>query len=248
MENTLGVGGIFRRRITGYVRLVLSGQFARHPIAFGAGAARASVSDVKGEISAVDIPIFSEAGAKHVYVVVSRSRSLLSGAIIAVTGDGYTHAALALDRELEYMYSFGRRNISNPFVGCFKRERLSDRFYTRHKSLPGAVLELPLSQAQHRGIVDDIREFAGGGHGYNIRGMMTAMFARREPARDDKFFCSEFVYHVLRKNGVCDLGVPRSAVRPQHLLALDAERIFDGDLLLYPRETARAGEPLPSLT
>ena len=198
-----------------------------------------------------DMPIIKESTAKFLYVVISRSKSVLSGAIIAVTGDMYTHAALALDKELEFMYSFGRRKISNPFVGCFKRERLTDRFYTRHTSLPGVVLEIPVSQAQYAGVVSVLQDFLqnGDSYGYNIWGMMTAMFKYKESGRNKKFFCSEFVYYVLNTNGICDLGRPRSSVRPQHLLMLDAMPIFEGNLLKYPHySNERAAVPLPLLT
>ena len=185
------------------------------------------------------MPGFGGNTPKFVYVVLSRSKSALSGAIIALTGDLYTHSALALDKELEFMYSFGRRKPGNPFVGCFKQEKLDDSFYTRHKRLPGAVLEIAVSQRQYRDIAGEIGTFLADGErfGYNIWGMLTAGFRRREACRDRKFFCSEFVYHLLRKNGVCDLGMPRSSVRPQHLLAIDAPVIFEGNLLEYPHQS-----------
>ena len=197
------------------------------------------------------IPSNLKNSPKSVYVVISRSKSVLSGAIMALTGDRYTHAALALDKELEFMYSFGRRRISNPFVGCFKRERLDDRFYTRHTRLPGVVFEIPVGQKQFQGVLDDIKVFLDDkdSYGFNVWGMITANFRKKETERGKKFFCSEFVYYVLRKNGLCDLGMPRSAVRPQHLLMIDYPAIFEGDLLRYPYqnpETVQA--PLPMWT
>ncbi|MCL1853841.1 MAG: hypothetical protein FWF88_12605 [Peptococcaceae bacterium] len=174
---------------------------------------------------------------KSVYIVLSRSRSFLSGAIHMIKSDRYTHAAIALDAELEYMFSFGRRRAWNPFVGCFKRERLDGDFYAKHRELPGVILEVPVDDEQYAGIASDIWRFLLDGHsyGFNVFGMMRASLGHERKALDKKFFCSEFVYYILHKNGVCDLGKSRTVVRPQNLLAVAAERIFEGDLLAYTR-------------
>ncbi|MCL1791375.1 MAG: hypothetical protein FWG40_08545 [Peptococcaceae bacterium] len=172
---------------------------------------------------------------KAVYVVLLRSKSFLSGAIRLIKSDRYTHAAIALDAELQYMFSFGRRRAWNPFVGCFKRERLDSAFYIKHRQLPGVVLRIPLDEEQYAGIASDIWRFLLDGHsyGFNVFGMIRASLGHEWKAFDKKFFCSEFVYYILHKNGVCDLGQSRTVVRPQMLLTVAAEKIYEGDLLKY---------------
>lgn len=66
---------------------------------------------------------------EYLYVVLARSNTILSRLIHVIKEDEYTHAALSLDRDLEYMFSFGRRSANNPFIGCFKRERLDEGLY-----------------------------------------------------------------------------------------------------------------------
>ena len=176
--------------------------------------------------------------AKSIYIVLSRSKSIASSAIFAFTRDAYTHAALALDKELKYMFSFGRRNPRNPFVGCFKHERFDDAFYNRHSALPGMVLEISVSPEQHRGIVAEVLDFVHNEHvyRYNYRGLLTTTFKHEGASREHKFFCSEFVYHILHKNGVCDLAIPRTIVRPLHFLEINATKIFEGNLFEYKRD------------
>ena len=174
---------------------------------------------------------------KTVYVVLSRSRSILSCGISAIMGDRFTHSALALDIKLEYMFSFGRRRPFNPFIGCFKRECLDKDFYAKQRILPGIILAVPVSEEQYAGITSDIWQFLLNGHTYtyNVWGMFKVALGLNQKTYEKKFFCSEFVYHILQKNGVCDFGLSRAVIRPQNLMNIPepANKIFEGNLLDY---------------
>jgi hypothetical protein len=179
---------------------------------------------------------------RYVYVVLSRSPTILSRAIRIFKRDEYTHAALSLDRELQYMFSFGRRRPSNPFIGCYKRENLGDGFYRACGRLPGAVIEVPVSPAQYSDVCVQIQDFLLNSHcyDYNYAGLIGNLAGM--PCRsENRFFCSEFVYHVLHKSGICDFGIPRNLVRPQDLSGLDGAVIYKGDLKEYAPAKGRSG-------
>jgi hypothetical protein len=193
-------------------------------------------------------PRTAPADDPHVYVVLLRSRTVLSRTIALATRDEFTHAALALDPALELMFSFGRRRPANPFVGCFRRERLDDPLYRGMPALPGVVLAVPVTSAQHEAVRARIGEFLLDSHtySYNASGLVTALLGRGS-AVSDRFFCSEFVYHVLHGAGVADLGVDRWHVRPQSLLELPADVVFRGDLKRYAAPSGRAPALSPDL-
>lgn len=48
---------------------------------------------------------------KHIYIVLTRTNTLISRIIRLFMNDEYTHAAIALDKELNNMYSFGRKYV-----------------------------------------------------------------------------------------------------------------------------------------
>jgi hypothetical protein len=155
------------------------------------------------------------------------------------TGDQYTHSALALDEGLEYMFSFGRRRARNPFIGCFKHESLDDDLYSGYSFLPGAVIQLPVSPEQYLGVTTQLWNFLLDGHtfSYNVYGLIGNMVGKGKE-RPARFFCSEFVYHILYESGVCDVRRPRYMVRPQDLMGLGLTElggtlIFEGDLKTY---------------
>ena len=56
---------------------------------------------------------------KQLYIVISQTGTLLSRILKQITGAEYNHASISLSRDLERMYSFGRRNPYNPFWGGF---------------------------------------------------------------------------------------------------------------------------------
>lgn len=185
---------------------------------------------------------------KNLYVVLSRSATALSRIIHTIKGDEYTHAALALDVRLEYMFSFGRRRAYNPFVGCFKRERLGDALSNPGAKLPGAIIEMSVSPVQYKRVTELIEGFLLNGHlyGYNYLGLAWNLWGQSRPA-DARFFCSEFVYHVLNDSGICDLGKPRGLVCPQDLTRVRGRVIFKGDLKEYDYRPERTDPAAPGI-
>lgn len=179
--------------------------------------------------------------SKKIYIVLTRSTTVLSRLIHYLKGAEYTHAALAFDKELNYMFSFGRRRPGNPFVGCFKRERLDEGIYKNAPALPGVIIEIPVSYAQYGNISGQIETFLLNSHlySYNYLGLAGNLFNRIH-LDSRQFFCSEFVYHVLHRGGVCDLKMPRGRVHPQDLMKLGGEIIFKGNLKEYRRQSNSA--------
>jgi hypothetical protein len=172
-----------------------------------------------------------------VFIVLTRSPTILSRLIHRVTRDKYTHAALALDENLEYMFSFGRRRVSNPFIGCFKRESLNDEIYGACTELPGVIAEIPVTPVQYATIRGMVESFLLNHHNYSYNTLGLIRNLIRLPAENStRFFCSEFVYYVLRESGVCDFGEISGSVRPEMLLKINGRIAFEGDLTLFRKE------------
>ncbi len=167
----------------------------------------------------------------YLYIVLTRTNSIVSHLIHLVTHDQYTHAALALDRDLQEMYSFGRKYTYYPFIGRFKHERLEEGLYRRSKKLPGIVLELEVTEDQYRQARSLIQQFIAnrGRYKYNCRGLVYGLL-NKPTKRDDRFLCSQFVYHVLHASGIVDFGVPANLVKPVDFLKLPVRVVYQGDL------------------
>jgi len=167
----------------------------------------------------------------HLYVVLTRTNTVISRLIKLFTNDEYTHAAIALDRELNSMYSFGRKYSYNPFIGRFKRECVDKGIYRLQKEVPCIILEVDVSKQQYEKAQSLVSQFISNSHlyKYNYKGLLYNLF-KVETYEDNRFLCSEFVYYVLKKSGIVDFNISRSLVRPQNLLALESNIIFKGNL------------------
>ena len=59
---------------------------------------------------------------KRIYIILTYSGTVLSRIVKAYTGAEYSHVSIGLDENLTKMYSFGRLNPYNPFIGGFVHE------------------------------------------------------------------------------------------------------------------------------
>ena len=59
---------------------------------------------------------------RYVYIVISQTGTILSRIIKFLTRKEYNHASISLKDDLSVMYSFGRKNPYNPFLGRFVEE------------------------------------------------------------------------------------------------------------------------------
>jgi hypothetical protein len=167
----------------------------------------------------------------YLYIVLTRTNTVISHLIRLFTQDEYTHAALSLDSYLQEMYSFGRKHTHNPFLGRFKQERLEHGVYGLAKHLPGVILELevsPENYAQAAELIDQFR-LNHGKYKYNLRGLLYGL-VNRPTTRTDRFLCSQFVYYILHESGVVDFHTPASLVRPVDFLEMEARIAYQGDL------------------
>ena len=66
---------------------------------------------------------------KKIYIVLTDTGTLLSKAIGLYTRKDLNHASIAFDEELNEMYSFGRKQRHNPFVGGFVKENAAEGIF-----------------------------------------------------------------------------------------------------------------------
>ena len=68
---------------------------------------------------------------KQIYFILTNTGTVLSKIIKTYTKDEFTHVSIALDRNLQQMYSFGRLNPYNPFWGGFVHEYVDKGTFKR---------------------------------------------------------------------------------------------------------------------
>lgn len=171
-----------------------------------------------------------------VYVVLTRTGTIISKLIHFIKNDEYTHASISLDKELNQMYSFGRKYVNIPFIGTFNKEEIDKGLYGFYKTVPCIILEIEVTKEQYENVSELISHFVTNKdrYKYNYMGLFYNLF-NKSSGDGDRFLCSEFVYHVLKETDIADLDISRCLVRPQNLLDIKSRVVYQGNLKYFDR-------------
>ena len=133
-----------------------------------------------------------------IYIVISQTGTVLSRILKFITKAEYNHVSIGLAKDLQYMYSFGRKNPYNPFFGGFVLESKNFGTFKRFSDTKVMVLSLDIDSQKHKAIAERMeymlnnkKEF-----GYNYWGLYLALF-KIALKREKHFYCSEFVKQIL---------------------------------------------------
>ena len=158
---------------------------------------------------------------KTIYILLTRSGTLLSKLVYSVTGANYTHASLAFDEDLSCLYSSTRKNGYTMFPAGPSREYLdrevSEEAYIRARR-----------RANHMMAHGKLYRF-------NVLGLvLCAMHIRWRRRRH--YFCSQFVGEVLEKSGALELPKHSTLMHPNDYTTLqDLHCVYEGRLSGLPQ-------------
>lgn len=82
---------------------------------------------------------------KSIYIMLTKSETVLSKLVHFVTKDTYTHASISFDHDLGTLYSSSRKNGRTLFPAGPCRESLRSGYYRHHDHIPCVVYELHVS-------------------------------------------------------------------------------------------------------
>lgn len=170
---------------------------------------------------------------KQIYIVLTRTGTILSTIIRGFTRDEYTHVSLSLDKKLNKMYSFGRLNPYNPFIGGFIREYINKGTFKRFVNTKALILELEIEDEQYKKIKEIIKYFDKNKEKFtfNVKGMFLSAIDVKVRKRKS-FYCAQFVKHLLDRAGI--KNEIQDTVRPENFKDLEnAKVIYKGLLRKY---------------
>ena len=135
----------------------------------------------------------TETKSGAIYILLTRSDTLLSGAISFFTGDSYTHVSLAFDPQLQSLCSFARRNAAFPLPAGLVRESLNGGYFCRHSEMPCALYVLPVSHAAYRKARRKVEKMLENrlDYRYSIKGLALCKLGIEEE-REGHYFCSQW--------------------------------------------------------
>ena len=140
---------------------------------------------------------------KKVYIVLTHTGTILSRIVRLLTRNQYTHASISLDINMEGMYSFGRVNPYNPFLGGFVQEGINIGTFRRFKNTKTAIYSLKVTDEEYDRLKEIIKAINTDKdiYKFNVLGLIFALFDKRY-IRENRFYCSEFVRHTLEESKI----------------------------------------------
>ncbi len=172
---------------------------------------------------------------KCVYVMVSKTSTIPSQMIKMWTREPYAHTSLALDIELNEMYSFARKKLRNPFNCGFITEDITTGVFGRDVGTTCRIMRVWVTEAQLDKINKILKKFKDNKnyYKYNYIGIFGVMI-NKPVEREYNYFCSQFVYYVLSKAGVKLFDKKPGLARPEDFrIWKEPELIYEGKLNEY---------------
>ena len=126
---------------------------------------------------------------QKLYITLTHTGTLLSRIIKVFTKDEFSHISIALDEELEEMYSFGRLHAYNPFWGGFVHEGIDTGTFKRFRNTRTEIYSIYVTEEQFEKVGKIVSHFTENKQKYkfNFIGLSPCTPAdrrnRRSPAR-----------------------------------------------------------------
>lgn len=166
---------------------------------------------------------------KKIYLLLTDTGTLFTRTIKLYTRKPYNHASIAFDENLAELYSFGRKDIHNPFNGGFVKENVREGLLQRANC---AIYSRSIPVEQCKRISQYIQKIKKheDQYRYNLLGLF-AVILRIKFDRENAFFCSQFVAKVLTECGVTTFSKPPSLMTPHDLQeASGFQLVYQGKL------------------
>lgn len=169
---------------------------------------------------------------KNIYIILSNTGTLFSKAIGIYTRKDLNHTSIAFDEQLVEMYSFGRKNKNNPFIGGFIKENATDGLFERATC---AIYKCQVTLQDYNRMRNKIRRIEQQKelYKYNLIGLFgVAMNIKIE--REHAFFCSQFVATIMNESQSSKLQIAPCLVQPHHFEQLSSLTLmYKGNLQTY---------------
>ena len=175
---------------------------------------------------------------KKIYIILTHTGTVLSTIIKYYTKDEFSHVSIALDADLEELYSFGRLNPYNPFLGSFVHEHINKGTFKRFNKTKTEVYSLFVTDEQYEKAKKTIEYFNNNKQKYkfNIIGL-ACVSINKKVMRKNSFYCAEFVKHILKVMGVTEVNQLPKIIRPENFKQLQGLRLeYEGLLKKYKKK------------
>lgn len=168
---------------------------------------------------------------KEIYIVLTRTRTIVSRAVYLMTRETYTHSSMALDASLTTLYSSSRKNGITMFPAGPCRETLTNRAFRKDPDIPCAVYKLEVDDATYERVKRELARImaVSGLYHYNILGLLLCYF-HIVYRRKYYLFCSQFIGDILLRSGAMRFNKDTALIKPNDYAKMNLHKCYEGTL------------------
>lgn len=174
---------------------------------------------------------------KTIYILLTRSGTLLSHLVYHITGANYTHASIAFEEDLNCLYSSTRKNGYTMFPAGPSKEFLNRGVFKLRGNMPCALYSMEVSDEAYTRAKRRADHMMAHGELYRFNSLgllLCAMHIRWKRRRH--YFCSQFVSEVLEKSGAMELPKDSTLMHPNDYTKLEGLTcLYEGELCDLPQ-------------
>ncbi|MGY3778528.1 hypothetical protein [Isobaculum melis] len=171
---------------------------------------------------------------KKIYIVLTKTNSQFGRLIRCYTKRPYNHASISLDSDLEMVFSFGRKNPTNPFKAGFVQEQLRNNPF--FKNSVTAIMSVEVTEAQYQSLENRMQHMfhQKENYYYSIRSVVSVMFSKNFTEGENGYICSTFVADMLKTLNIEVSGKPVYTIKPYDFIEAPTLTMeFQGSLEEY---------------
>ncbi|MFC6333626.1 hypothetical protein ACFP56_13440 [Paenibacillus septentrionalis] len=168
---------------------------------------------------------------KEIYILLTNTGTLLARSIQLCTGEQFCHVSIAFDSELREVYSFGRKDQANPWIGGFVQEDVRGPLF---QNSPCRIYKLKIDEQAFLSIREQISGFMQDEekYRYNFLGIFAVWFGVPWQ-RNNHYFCSQFVNSVLQNANVNIINKQPTLTKPADFMEARLELVYQGSIHAY---------------
>lgn len=172
---------------------------------------------------------------RNIYIMLSQTNTGCSRILQFFTRAPYNHASIALDEDLNSLYSFARQNLYIPLIAGFVKEDINEGIYKIHDNTLCEIYRLSITQEQYDLLEKSIQKFRDNEdkYRYNFAGLVAMLF-NIPFERQHHYVCSQFVAYVLQESKAVEFEKHFTLIRPYDFKSLsDLDLVYSGKLSEY---------------
>ena len=136
---------------------------------------------------------------KKIYIITTYTGTVLSYLIRKISKTPYAHVSIALNEELNPMYSFGRLNPKTPIFAGYVEENINEGLYAIRTNTMCRVYSLMVTERQYEKLKENIDNVSINRKQYVYDVKALVYLSVNNPRKKDyKYVCSPFVADMLK--------------------------------------------------